>query len=378
MTDKTPVNDRENSAKTNRWPSGPQISGGSLVSTGVFFAVFVGLAFLMDSFFILYLVMFIFAATTLIRIVRGKSLVGLISGGEDYWDNYEIKTGKVHCEKDGVAWQEDLANYQDVFWQVKTVKRRHRIGRRHRARRRDDVFQVLELRHSKDRARDVNIYTSQEEKGMRGRWQEAAIAFDLPATRDLGEGTIQRIEACDVGKSLRALADEGLSAGKLNSSSAAPSGVRWYSSDDLVVVHLRRAIVPNVMIALVPVLFAIFVGVMVPADPVLTAIVIALPCAIYGLWLLISYRLKITPETLFVYHQLGPVPLWRSRQAIDDIEGVVIGPALLSWAAVLVDSSHRRLRLHPLSDPVAEWLAQFLRSAIATTPRSPRSQGRRH
>jgi hypothetical protein len=374
MTDKTPVNNRKTATKINRWPSGPQIYGGSLLSTGVFFAAFIGLAFLMDSFLILYLVLFIFAVSILIRIVRGKSLVGLISCGEDYQDNFQIKAGKVHCEKDGVAWQEDLANYQDVYWQVKTVKRKLRAGGRHR---RNDVFQILQLRHSKDHTLDVNIYTSQEEQGMRGRWQEAAIAFDLPALRDMGDGAILRREAVDIGKSLRALADEGSLTGNMNTKLPPPSGVTWYSQEDLVVVHFRKTIVPYVLVALVPVLFAVLVGFMVPADPFLTTMVIALPCVFYGLWLLISYRIKITPDTFSIYHQIGPVPLWRSRLTAEDIEDVVIGSAVLSWAAVLVEGSRKSLRMQPLSDPVAKWLAHFLRSAIASTPNSHRGQDRR-
>ena len=75
-----------------------------------------------------------------------------------------------------LRWAEPLYNYEGVFWYEITVRRGDLRTHKHR---RQDVFKIIELRHKDDENRNINLYTSQEEKGMRARWKEAAQRFDL-------------------------------------------------------------------------------------------------------------------------------------------------------------------------------------------------------
>ncbi len=52
----------------------------------------------------------------------------------------------------------------------------------------------------------------------------------------------------------------------------------------------------------------------------------------------------------------------------EGLDFLSFGPALLGSAAVLLESRHTSLRVKPLSDENARWLAHFLRSATAFAP----------
>lgn len=356
--------------KNSRWPSGPRVSAGTLVSTGLFFAVFIGIAVVMDSYFILYIVIALYGAAVLVRFLRGQSLVPLIARGTDYSDSYRITGGQVSVEKDDATWVEPLSNYEGVFWHQETVRRGGFAGGRHR---RQDVFQIIELRHRKDRVRDVNIYTSQETAGMRARWEEAARAFNLPSLRDPGDGHIVRREAGDLGKSLRDLARAGRLSTGFDKTRPTPRGVRWNQTGEVLELSLRKAVLPYVLIALPVALFALLVGNMVPADPLNTVIAIATPALLYALWVLVSYRIRVTPQAVTVGGNLGPLPLWRRSIPLDEIEEVLTGTAFLVWPTVLVESDRATLRAGPLSDESAQWVVEYLRSAIADAPRAGQS-----
>lgn len=418
--------------KGDRWPSGPQISLGTLIPAGIFFviifALLVGASVAMESYFVLSLLIGASVIVVVTRLIRGKSLVPLIAGN-DYRDNYIIEGGLVSVEMDGESWVEPLTEYEGVLWHEETVSR-HRAGGKSR---RDSTFQIIELRHGKDRDRNVNIYTSLEAKGMRPRWEAAAGAFNLPALRDTGDGKILRRESGDLNKTLRQLAHEGrldriLDVGPqgenddvpdmrqqhelgpqtmrarradatnafspkfanevdpsthprpasvsgphrwdqhFKSGTPVPNGARWQCIGDVLDIRLRKAVFPYLLAGFPAAFFAAVVGYMVPADPFNTVTVIGSLALLYWLWVSISFRILVTPQYVKVSRWLGPIPLSRKTVPLDEIEEVLVGQAFLSSAAVLMESDSTLMQISPLSDKSADWLSWFLRAAILTAP----------
>lgn len=121
-------------------------------------------------------------------------------------ENYKVEGGLVSSEKDGKSWTEPLANYDGVLWHEETVSRHHRSGGK---RRRNSVFQIIELRHNNNHARNLILYNAVETKGVRALWEQSARDFNLPALRNMGDGKILRREPEDLDKSLRQLGREG-------------------------------------------------------------------------------------------------------------------------------------------------------------------------
>lgn len=410
--------DKHNSNKTNsRWPSGPQVSIGTLVSNGIFLLIFIALAIVMDNYIIPAIAGGIFAIVAVFRFMRGKSPVSLVAQGQDYSDTYTIQNGEVTVERDGKTWREPLSSYRGVLWYVVTTRRGDRSISKHRRR---HTYQTVELRHSKDRDRDVNIYTSQELPGMRARWEEASRSFGLPALRDMGDGRILRREPEDFDKSLRDLAREGrlepvfeslvseqsekrlgnvvegqgvrsllrpgpyttharwadamnaynpdFSRSVLSEDTPRPPGVRWKHMGDTLEIKVRKALLPGLLWALPIILFALFGAYIIPVDPLIKLRVIAVPWLLFLLWILIGFRIRITPQHVTVGTHLGPIPLWRRTIPLDEVEEVLIGEDVVGSAAVLVESDRASLRAGPLPDQSAQWLVHFLRQAIASAP----------
>ncbi|NDW53892.1 hypothetical protein [Aliiroseovarius sp. PrR006] len=341
------------------------MSSGTLISNGLFLAVFVGISFVMDSFFILYAALAIIAVAALFRLIRGQPLVPLAAIGTDYSDEYRIEGDMVTVEREGEVLTAPLASFSAVRWCEKTVQRGALSAHR---RRRQDVFQILELVHETDSNRNVNLYTSQEVTGMRGRWQEAAKTCNLPAIRDLGDGRTVRREPEDLGKPLRDLVLQGVVKTNFNPDASPPPGTHWTLDDDVLYTHLRQAGAPIVVIAAPILLSAVIVGVMVPANPINTVLALSILVGVLSLWLLISFWVRVTPERLTVGWGIGPLPLWRRSIELAKIEDVLIGTGLLSWASVIIEGETTMLRLGPLSDENAIWLSDFLIAAVATVP----------
>lgn len=407
---------KNNGKTSSRWPAGPQVSLGTFVSNGIFLALFMIAAYAMGNYLIPAIALGLFVIVSLYRLLRGASPASLVAQGTDYNDTYQIEGGIVKVEKDGTSWQEPFANYDGVLWRVETLnQRRPRSSRRHR----QSTFQIIELRHNKDRRRNVNIYASQELPGMRARWEESARAFNLPALRDLGDGRIISRNPEDLDKSLRELARMGrlnptfvekssgmpqtpsgviegqgvrslLQSGPytkqtlwadamsasgsttshtLSSKNAPlPSGVRWKHDGDILDIRARKAILPYLLWAAPITALSLFVGYMVPADPFNIMLAFAAPALLLAVWLMVGFRIRVSPDKVSTTTQLGPIPLWHKSVVLDEIEEVLIGQDLFASGAVLVESDNASLKIGPLPDLSAQWLAHFLRQAIACAP----------
>jgi hypothetical protein len=355
-------------------PSGLLFSLSSII--GVVGSVFiVGLAIYSDNLILSAFVVVFFIVPAVKRFVRGKSKLPLSKQGEGTSDNYSVDNGVVEVRKGGFVWRKPLSDYEGVLRRKETRQSSIRFRRRSRS----TTRQIIELRHRNDRAFDVNIYTSLEDVGVRARWEEAAQEFNLPALRDLGDGNLLRREPGDIGKSLQELASEDGLDTSFAIDAPVPPGAGWTHNGEFLEVDQRRAPWRCFLITIPFLLFYALVGYNLPFGvlfgnndpamlPLFRAIVYVPAILLVGLWILISFQIRVTPSEVTVTGRLGPIPLWRQALALGEVEEVLVDPSLIVWDTVLIESISSTLRVWPLNETSAQWLAQFLRSAIANAP----------
>lgn len=368
------MSESENKDSKVRAPSGLLDLLSSIM--GVIGAVLlVGLAIYSDNFIVSGFVVVFLIIPAVKRFAQGKSKLPLSEQGEGISDDYTVDNGVVEVRKDGVVWSKPLSDYEGVLRREET-SHSHRHSRRHSH---STTRQIIELRHCTDRAFDVNIYTSLEDVGVRARWEEAAQNLNLPALRDLGDGDFLRREPGDVGKSLQELAGEDGLDVSFSGNAPVPPSVNWTRNGRVLQVDQQRARWRCFMITIPFLLFYALVGYNLPFGilfgnnnaamlPLFRVIVYVPAVLIAGLWVLISYRIHVTPNDVTVTGRLGPIPLWRHALPLNEVEEVLVGPSLIVWHTVLVESISSTLRVWPLNEKSAQWLAQFLRSAIANAP----------
>ena len=337
-------------------------------------------------------------------------------------DHYIIEDGRVSKDLDGESWVEPLANYQGVCWRQQVARRRQLSSLK---KRRDDLYQEIDLRHLTDPKRDIHLYRSTSFKGVRARWQNFAKNFKLPALREMNDGCFLRRFPSELNMTLRELARSGKWVGvadafprsgedqiaeyssqslkkqKLNDpnssisleseakhdlgakldrpdseasswdpyftpKAAPPAGVCFHYSDGILKIYQRQALYPYLLIGIPALLFGLFVGFMVPADPVNTVMVIGSLCLLYALWISTSFRIVITPTQLKMGRCCWRVPLTCRRMLLEGIEEILTTPGPCFSAAIQVESERKVMRVSPLSDRNARWLLGFVRFSILT------------
>ena len=98
----------------------------------------------------------------------------------------------------------------------------------------------------------------------------------------------------------------------------------------------------------------------------LYGVIAGIPLVLLGsLWMLIGYQTRVTRSEVTVTGSLGPFPLWRQALAIDKVDEVLVNPGYVICQTVRLENIETTLRVWPSNKQSAEWLAQFLRSAIA-------------
>lgn len=359
-----------------RPPSGLLVSFGRIIT--VLGAIFiVGIAIYSGSLFFMGFVAVFFVIPAAKRFIRGEAKLPLSEQGEGTSDDYSIINGVVEVRKGGVFWSELLSDYEGVLQRDET---RHSSGHSRRNSR-STTRHIVELRHRTDRTFDVNIYTSLEKVGVRARWEETAQKYNLPALRDLGDGEFLRREPGDIGKSLQELASENILDVSFAIDAPVPPGANWTRDGSVLKVNQRRAPLRCFLLIIPLLLFYMLVGYNLPFsvifgnnDPAMLPIyraIVYLPAVFLAtLWIVISYQIRVTPSEVIVTGRLGPIPLWRQALPLDEVEEVLVDPSLVVWHTVLIESISVTLRVWPLNETSAQWLAQFLRSAIANAPKS--------
>lgn len=335
-------------------------------------AIFVvGLAVYSDNFIVSGFVVVFLIIPAIKRFIRHKSVNPLSEQGQGTSDNYSISNGMVQVRNGGKIWSKPLSEYEGVLRHEETSS----FGRKSRNRTR----QVIDLRHRSDREFDVNLYTSREDIGIRARWEKAAQEFNLPALRDLGDGDFLRQEPEDVGKSLRELARENVLDVSFADDAPVPRGTKWSLNGNVLKVDQQRTPLGCFIITSPFLLFYTLVSYNLPFGallgnndaallPLYRGLAFVLPILITGIWIFISIQIRVTPNDVTVIGKLGPIPLWQQVLSLDDVEEVLVDSSLVVWQSILIESISKTLRIWPLNEESAQWVAQFLRSAIANAP----------
>ena len=275
-----------------------------------------------------------------------------MSNDDDFIDQITVQGSVVFFDDGQDEWSEPIKNFDGVLWRVEPAVR-DKTG----------AWNILMLVHRTDPKRTITLYRSQSDYGMRRRWTEMALALDLPALRDTGNGKVARLAVEDLTRSARELAREGRIAYFFDRQQEVPKGMTWWYADGMVSVMIRKSRW-LFFLGLVPVLF---LALMLPNDPLLVKLVIIIaPAAILLVWMAVDYRIEITPEEMTMRRTLGILALPGRRYPLDAIMEVLKVDEIV--ASVRVETDRKVLKITPLSPKQAEWLHGFLTSALANAP----------
>ncbi|RYH07610.1 hypothetical protein [Tropicimonas sp. IMCC6043] len=275
-----------------------------------------------------------------------------MANDDDFTDQITVQGGVVHFDDGQDDWSEPVRNFDGVLWRVERA-----------ARDKTGIWNILMLVHRTDPKRTITLYRSQSDYGMRRRWSEMALALDLPALRDTGNGKVTRLEVEDLTRSARERARQGRMAYFFDLQQEVPKGLTWWHADGMVSVVIRKSRWPF-LLSLLPVLF---LTVMLPNDPpVVKLVIVGGPAAILLVWMAVDYRIEMTPEHMIMRRTLGVLALPGRRYPLDAIMEVLKFDDIV--ASVRVETDRNVMKIRPLSPKNAEWLHGFLTSALANAP----------
>lgn len=257
-------------------------------------------------------------------------------------------------------WTEPLDAYEGVLWREEIRRSSNSSGG-------SSSYRVyfLDLKHARNPERTVPLLFRRKEEGLRGCWEGAAAALNLPALRELDNGEVIRREAADVDKSLRQLAREGRREVPEDSFTLPPADVTWQAEAPLTATVRPPEIVRRGMLYIsfiFPVLGAIVALVEWTPWPLLTLLV---PPAAYIWREHANYLVELVDGRLRIVSRLGSIGLARTTFPVDDVEVVrkekrgKLGSAM-DLTTVIVESDRETRKVSGLSSESADWLYRFI------------------
>jgi len=299
-------------------------------------------------------------------LLRGESVTDAVLSGDaqDFSGKFAVQGGLLHYSDGKETWYENISAYRGVLWREQVVRSPGSIGRRHLGRmEHNTTYQILELVHATKPERTVRLFESTDDSGVLARWEEAALTYNLPALRDLGDGEIVRRDPRDLGKSVRKLVHEGLVPDDFDVREKAPRGVSWRRHGATLFISVRKSRWPHLLVVLPLALIAY----LIPTEPLFFKLaILCLPLAAV-LWMWVDYRIRLTRDRLFVARAIGIFVLPGRSLPVDDIE-YVFARSSFPVSSVEISTHRRTLTLGFLADDTAAWLQRFLVSCIANAP----------
>mgnify|MGYP006283454215 CR=1 FL=1 len=283
------------------------------------------------------------------------------SGLEITIDRDRVTVTSEDTEEDS-EWSEPLANYKGVGKGCFSIPRAGRGM--------NTFYYVVQLEHE-DKKKNVTVYLSSSEEGLRKAWEDTARALELPALEGGSDSEIRR-DPADLDKSVRELAAEGRLTNDFDPSAPPPPGIRTQIDGDVLEVTLSRfggrpvSVFFRKLIFLVVIVAFLYVGFCIRDDLIFFGIA-GIACAVSFFFTLLfevirKSVVRITPREVDIFSQY---PWGRSRGTVlpaDDIETVHVqkegGKNIYGTMYYLIVSTDQKKELigRRLSKETLEWM----------------------
>lgn len=275
-----------------------------------------------------------------------------------------IGDGVVFATQNGAElWRDHIQAFAGVRWREELRK-----GSKNQT-----LHQIVELQHESVGDRSVELLDSQSVDGVRKVWEEAARALNLPAVRKTAEGW-ERRNPDELDTSLADRVRAGQIEAKFDPDS--PSGIHWSGGNGEIVVAIR----PEGRLRYMPMVFGgfglclmtfVLAGFFLPL-PLGQLLVLAAAVFLAAEFLLLGLhsRLTVTPQSLSYSVLLsGGLRIYRKTRALDTIESAAIVKGIgFGDMALRIETDGGDTRITLLTPEGADWLRNFLMSALAEAP----------
>ncbi len=189
---------------------------------------------------------------------------------------------------------------------------------------------IVELAHE-DCKQAVRLYESRSEAGVRGIWEDACRALNLPAVEGEGSNVVTRAVE-DLDKSVKELAEEGRLQVDFDPSKPPPSRLSLKADGEFLELSVQNrpgvALFGGLIFLIVPAIF-VYIGFFVKSAPVIFGIfgsVFMLIIVAGVIWLLITTeQIRVAKDEIHVRRQTPWGPTHGQRISTAGVETVRIG-----------------------------------------------------